>query len=188
MEGRRRSLACGPPFAGDHPMAFASTRTVLCLNCASWFRVPSAAMVLTCPCCYQRVRVEDIIIDSVQYHTKIETCGVLRITRKGALTCNAIKAAAGLIVEGEVSVQQAAAYRVVIGVKASWSGDCQAAAITVEPGASIRGGRFSIVPVASHPPQQAQAEPGEPHRPTAEPMPRIITRQVSVPAPRPLVG
>ncbi|MBX9735471.1 MAG: polymer-forming cytoskeletal protein [Phycisphaerales bacterium] len=131
-------------------MPSADTRTVLCVCCASWFRVPEAAMVLTCPCCYKRVRVEDITIDTVDHRHRLETCGVLRVRRRAVLNAGELRVGAAIIVEdgGRVQTRIASSFKLQLHARAQWAGDCEAAYLTIDPGAIVESGRFTITPPA----------------------------------------
>ncbi|MBA4029210.1 MAG: hypothetical protein C0475_08795 [Planctomyces sp.] len=103
-------------------------------------------MVLTCPRCYQRVRVEDVVVDQELYTPRIETCGRVVIRRRGRVVADTVRAAMGVEVLGKMEARSVAAPNVYIGPGAAWTGDCSAHRIVVETGANIFGGRFRIEP------------------------------------------
>ncbi len=123
-----------------------ANRTVRCVHCAGSFVVPGAAQVLTCPLCYKRVRVDDVVVTGSQIHGRVETCGSVVVRRGGKFNVEVLKAGMGLLVEGEVRTGQAAAPMVVMGPDAVWCGDLQTAKLDLHPQARIVGGKFKIRP------------------------------------------
>lgn len=119
-------------------------RTVRCVHCARPFTVAGTAEILTCPACYKRVRVDDVVVASSQIHGRIETCGAIIVRKTGRLTCEVMRAGMGILVEGRVQTSDAAAPIVVMSAGAIWSGSLQAARLDVQPGARVLGGRFRI--------------------------------------------
>lgn len=124
-------------------------RDVRCVKCGWDFQVPARASVLTCPGCYQRVRVEDIVINSAVIERSLETCGRLLIDRRGAVRAGRLAAGVCIEILGEVTATEVVAERLYIGPKGRLLGDCRAGAAIIEPGAVISGGRFSVGPVKS---------------------------------------
>lgn len=121
-------------------------RTVRCVHCAGPFVVPGAAQVLTCPLCYKRVRVDDVVVTGSQIHGRVETCGSVVIRRGGRFHVEVLKAGMGLLVEGEVRTGHAVAPMVVMGPEAVWRGDLQTAKLDLHPQSRIVAGRFRIRP------------------------------------------
>jgi len=105
-------------------------------------------MVLTCPCCYKRVCVQDITIDSDDNRHRLETCGVLRVSRRAVLIAGELRVGAGIIVEdtGSVQTRHASTFRLQLMGRAQWAGDCEAAYLSIDPGATVLSGRFTIAP------------------------------------------
>lgn len=149
-----------PP--GALSMTKPHTRVVRCLHCAAAFRVPDAASVLTCPTCYQRVRVDDVVVDGEMVLPRLETCGRIIVRRRGRLhTRLGVRASLGVEVLGELQAETISSCRVYIGPQATFRGDCRAGGITVETGATILGGRFQI--------DRSLLDPSETHTAAATP-------------------
>lgn len=135
---------------GEGGAAFAITtvmtgeRHVQCFHCLAVFPVAARASVLTCPSCYRRVRVEDIVVEREEVGSKFETCGRVIIRRKGRMVASTVVASLGVEVMGELEADAVVSSRIFIGSRARWRGHCQAGVIIVEPGATIRSGRFQI--------------------------------------------
>lgn len=123
-----------------------ANRTVRCVHCAGSFVVPGSAMVLTCPHCYKRVRVDDVVVTGSQIHGRVETCGSVVVRRGGKFNVEVLKAGMGLLVEGELRTGSAVAPMVVMGPEALWRGDLQTAKLDLHPQARILSGRFRIRP------------------------------------------
>lgn len=119
-------------------------RTVRCLHCASPFVVPSSASTLTCPVCYQRVRVDDVVITGRQNHHRIETCGVVVVKKFAHVHADILASGTGILVEGEVQARSARTPSLVLGPQAVWSGDVEAQSLSIDPASTIKGGRFQI--------------------------------------------
>ena len=100
--------------------------------------------VLTCPGCYQRVRVEDIVINADVVERALETCGRLLIDRRGRVRTGRLAAGLSIEIRGQVAAGEVVTDRLYVGARAVISGDCRAGALVIEPGAVIGGGRFSV--------------------------------------------
>ncbi|HYD01734.1 MAG TPA: polymer-forming cytoskeletal protein [Phycisphaerales bacterium] len=133
-------------FSPSKLFSLTADRTVRCVHCAGPFVVPGAAQVLTCPLCYKRVRVDDVIVTGSQIQGRVETCGSVVVRRGGRFQVEVLKAGMGLLVEGEVRTGQAAAPMVIMGPDAVWRGDLQTAKLDLHPQARIVAGRFRVRP------------------------------------------
>ena len=129
----------------------APSRTVCCLHCGAGFTVAAQAMVLTCPSCYKRVTVQDIVINTAQNMARVETCGRVVVRRGGKITAGVVLATVGVEVLGELYAGAVCAPVVHIGPRAVWRGDLSAARVIIEPGARVLSGRFRIQPVPARP-------------------------------------
>jgi cytoskeletal protein CcmA (bactofilin family) len=126
-----------------------SRRTVRCMHCSSPFVVPGSATTLTCPVCYKRVRVDDVILSGRENHHRLETCGVIVVKRGAKVTADTLASGTGILVEGEVRTRTSQAPSIVIGPEAAWHGDLHTHQLTIEPGGVILGGKFNVKPAAS---------------------------------------
>lgn len=143
------------------------TRSVRCYHCQSTISVAPKAVQLTCPACYKPIRVDDIVVEREQASGQVRTCGVVVVGQRGSLSASFIEANQGVHVLGRLSGRVVSGGPVVIGPKAVWDGDCQALSIVIQPGATIVGGRFSIVgptrgPGGGSPSRSAGRGPGRP--------------------------
>lgn len=122
----------------------ARTRPVTCYSCAATFDVPARALVLTCPHCYQRVKVDDVVVYDSFIGPQLRTCGSILVARKGVVQAGVIQSSKAIEVLGRLHGQVRCAGPVFIGPKAVWEGDVTATHIIVEPGATILGGLFRV--------------------------------------------
>jgi len=121
-------------------------RYVRCCFCHHPFCVSLAAIVLTCPACNQRARVDDIIIANTESQVKIETCGKVFIRRRGKLSVRQIRAGLGIEVLGALAADNVRCGRLYLGPGASWQGDCTTGSLNMDDSATVRSGKFTIDP------------------------------------------
>lgn len=138
----------GGPGGGGVEQAVPSQRTVQCIHCCRRFDVPRKAMILTCPACYKRVRVEDVVVSGEHHAPALETCGVIVVKADSLLVSPMVRAGMGLRVDGCLQGQRVEAGRVHLGSGARWAGDCRAGAMAIDPGATILSGSFHVGPFA----------------------------------------
>lgn len=131
-----------PPPPPPQPPA---ARSVECYHCLKTFDVPRRAVSLSCPHCYKRVTLDDLVVKDVCWSTKLQTCGRLIVHRKGSLVASVIEAREGVEILGHVEGTILSGGPVLIGPRARVKGDVTAPSIWVEPGATIEGGYFKIV-------------------------------------------
>ncbi len=136
-------------------------REVRCYHCGHRFEVSARAMTGSCPKCYGKLMLEDVVITNTQSYKRLQTCGKIIIQARGRVIADLVDAADGIEVTGKL---EAKAYRggpVSIGPKALWKGDCAAPSLTIEPGGKIERSWFVIPcdPYADAIPEAPQAEP-----------------------------
>lgn len=131
-------------------------RTVQCYHCQRDFDVPPRAMSISCPWCYRRVTLDDLVVKNTCWTSRVQTCGSLVVHRKGMLVSTRIEARAGMHILGGVEGSLLSGGPVFIGKFAHIKGDLTAPAIDIENGAVINGGRFTITSTRS-----AQTQPPE---------------------------
>lgn len=123
-----------------------STRGVLCVHCRVPMNVAQKAESATCPTCYKRQTVRDVVVDTDRSGGRVETTGILFIKRKGRVWAPGVRAGDAVEVLGELKADVVTHGHVVIGETARWRGDCTAKILIVEDGARIDGGFFRIDP------------------------------------------
>lgn len=122
-----------------------SPRTVQCYHCRQGFDVPSAAMSISCPWCYKRVTLDDLIVKDTCWTSKVQTCGRLIVERRGTLVASYIEARSGMTILGICEGKLVSGGAVTLGPKALVRGDLEAPSIDIADGATIEGGFFKIV-------------------------------------------
>ncbi|MBX3380511.1 MAG: polymer-forming cytoskeletal protein [Phycisphaeraceae bacterium] len=132
--------------AGAGTSGAGSTRGVLCVHCRVPMNVAQKAESATCPTCYKRQTVRDVVVDSDRSGGRVETTGILFIKRKGRVWAPGVRAGDAVEVLGELKADVVTHGHVVIGETARWRGDCTAKILIVEDGARIDGGFFCIDP------------------------------------------
>jgi hypothetical protein len=125
-------------------LSFYPERTVRCYHCQRDMQVAMKAITLSCPHCYKLVHVGDVVVEKDHQAASVRTCGVVVVGKKGRLHASQIEASQGIQVLGELAGDVVCHGPVVIGARAIWRGDCSAAKIVIEPGATILDGRFTI--------------------------------------------
>ncbi len=141
-------------------------RTIACYHCGHAFEIPARALSTSCPKCSKPLAVEDVVVKSVHFVRKVQTCGKIVVEAKGNLNAALIVAQLGVEVQGILEGNVTSAGPVHLGPKAKWKGDCKAPTLRVELGAQIAKGFFEIrpgerAPVAV-PSDPADAAPGGP--------------------------
>lgn len=122
----------------------ASARKVQCYHCRETFAVGARAMTMTCPKCFKRVQIQDVVIKNAHGVKKLQTCGKVVVEKKGRVIADLVEAHEGIEVRGILQAAVLSGGAVVLRAKAEWKGDCRAPSMLIEPGASIRGGFFQI--------------------------------------------
>lgn len=141
-----------------HPSP-APPRTSQCYHC--WRAVTAAALArtITCPHCYQRLQLDDVVIEADYSVSKVQTCGRLVIGPRARVTAKVVHASAGIELHGQLRAGEASsAGRVAMGPGAQWTGDCRAAELVVHRGAVIHSGLFTITP-SPEPPALSRPQP-----------------------------
>lgn len=119
-------------------------RKVQCYHCRVQFEISLRAMTVSCPKCFKKLLVEDVVVNTAQGVTKLQTCGKILIEKKGRVRGDLVEAHGGIEVRGVLEAKAVSGGPVVIRDKAKWRGDCRAPSLTVELGAQIIGGLFEI--------------------------------------------
>ncbi|MBX3388470.1 MAG: polymer-forming cytoskeletal protein [Phycisphaeraceae bacterium] len=139
-------------------IATGPTRAVQCIHCRVQMHVPQKAETATCPACYKRQTVRDVVVESDRTGGRVETTGILFIKRKGRVWAPGVRAGDAVEVLGELKADVVTHGHVVIGETARWRGDCKAKILIVEDGARIDGGFFCIDPLGELQDHEPEAE------------------------------
>lgn len=123
-----------------------SQRSVRCYRCQAPFVASARAIVLTCPHCYQRVHIEDVVVRGNHHANSVETCGKILVAPRGWLMAGVVIAAGGIEVLGRLHAKYVQSGPVFLAAGATWRGSLLAPSIVIEPGASVEDGLFDIGP------------------------------------------
>lgn len=123
-------------------------RTVQCYLCHRHFDVPARAMSLSCPWCYRRVTLDDVVIKDSVFAKSLRTCGRIVVLKRGILTASMIEGRTGVEVFGKVEGPIRCGTRLLIASTGSVRGDVQAPSLFIEPGGRLDSPRTFIAPGA----------------------------------------
>jgi DNA-directed RNA polymerase subunit RPC12/RpoP len=126
----------------------ATPRTIRCYLCGHTFEVAARTMTTSCPGCSKALKVEDVVVKTIEAVRKIQTCGRVVVQKSGRVFAQAVEAQEGVDVEGVLEANVVSGGPVRIGPKATWKGDCRAPSLRVELGGTIVGGYF-VIPAAA---------------------------------------
>jgi len=121
-----------------------SPRTVQCYHCGRQLEVGARAMTTSCPGCSQRLRIEDVIVKTLEQVRKIQTCGRVVVHAGARVFAQSVEAQEGVEVDGVMEASVISRGPVRIGSKATWKGDCRAPSVRIEAGSTILAGFFSV--------------------------------------------
>lgn len=134
----------------QHPwLPHLPTRPVRCYRCAEPFDVALKAISASCPHCYTRIDVSDVLIKSTHWGGRIETCGAVTIHRKARAQSTTITAGGPVHILGLFEGALTAGGLVFLGEHATIRGCLRAPAIHIQPGAIIDDARL-IIPGNAH--------------------------------------
>jgi cytoskeletal protein CcmA (bactofilin family) len=101
-------------------------------------------MTGSCPKCYGKLMIDDVIIKNTQSYKTLQTCGMLVIQARGRVIADLVTASDGVEVAGKLEAKEYRGGHVHIKQKALWKSDCRAPSVTIETGGVVSGGYFEI--------------------------------------------
>lgn len=119
-------------------------RTVQCYHCRQWFDVPARAMSISCPWCYKRVGLDDLVVKGACWTSKIQTCGRVVVRPRATLVAPLIEASQGVEVHGVIEGSIVSGAQLYVGPRARVKGQIRAPSIRVEPGGVLEGAFVQI--------------------------------------------
>ncbi len=130
-----------------------TTRDIRCYLCGHRLTVSMRAMSTTCPGCHKAIKIEDVIVKTYIPVVDLQTCGRIKITKRGRVAARRIQSGDGIecdgIMEGAVETDG----DVHFGPKSSWKGSSLLSrSIEIAAGAKLIG----IVTVPWHRPEPAK--------------------------------
>lgn len=121
------------------PPAASPERRITCVHCRGTFTIGCKALSATCPHCYKRLPLGDLIYSGQHSGPAVQTAGIVFVDKKGTLEAPTVEGGEAVEVLGTLRGNVTTHGHVVIGKKATWTGDCVAPVLVVEPGATIAG-------------------------------------------------
>ena len=122
-------------------MARATTkRPVRCYLCGQQMVVSQRTMSTTCSGCHKAIKVEDIVVKSYVPVIDLQTCGKIRIAKRGRISAKRIQCGDGIICDGAMQGTVESDGDVRLGPKASWKGkSLQSRSLAIADGATLLG-------------------------------------------------
>jgi len=119
---------------------------VICYHCSRTIKVSGMTRSTSCPGCFKRVIIEDLVVPTYHAVINVETCGKLIVPKGGrVIVQKRVIALSGIEMEGKLQCQEAITARhVLIGAKAEWKGDLRAGSLDIKQGAKIDTGHFVV--------------------------------------------
>lgn len=115
-------------------------RPIRCYLCGHRFEVSGQTMSTACPGCSSAIKVEDLVIKSYVPVNDLQTCGKIRITRRGRVAAKRIQCGDGIECEGAIEGSIETDGDVTLGPKASWKGKAlQSRSLFISDGATVDG-------------------------------------------------
>lgn len=97
-------------------------RLVRCYLCGHESDVSTKTMSTTCPGCNKAIKIEDVIIKSYLPVNEVQTCGKIKITKRGRVVAKLIQSGDGIECLGAMEGAVETDGPVSLGAKASWKG------------------------------------------------------------------
>jgi hypothetical protein len=97
-------------------------------------------MSTTCPRCHKAIKIEDLVVKSYIPVVDLQTCGTIRITKRGRVAAQRIQCGGGIVCEGAMEGSIETDGDVQMGPKAYWKGKTlQSRALEIAAGAKLVG-------------------------------------------------
>ena len=130
-----------------------TTRDIRCYLCGHRLTVSARAMSTTCPGCQKAIKIEDVIVKTYIPVVDLQTCGRIKITKRGRVAARRIQSGDGIECDGVMEGAVETDGDVHFGPKSSWKGSTLLSrSIEIAAGAKLVG----IVTVPWHRPEPAK--------------------------------
>ena len=100
----------------------AVTREIRCYLCGYRLVVSMRAMSTTCPGCNKAIKIEDVVVKTYIPVIDLQTCGRIKITKRGRVAARRIQSGDGITCDGVMEGAVETDGDVRLGPKASWKG------------------------------------------------------------------
>lgn len=116
------------------------TREVRCYLCGHRFDVSLRTMSTTCPGCNRPIKVEDVIVKTYLPVNDLQTCGKIKITKRGRVVARLIQSGGGIEVLGTLEGKVETDGDITFGPKSAWKGAClQSRRLLLTDGVTLDG-------------------------------------------------
>ncbi len=117
-----------------------SIRAIRCYLCGYRFTVSLRAMSTTCPGCNKAIKIEDLVVKTYVPVVDLQTCGRIKITKRGRIAARRIQCGDGITCDGTIEAAIETDGDVSFGPKSSWKGKTlQSRSIKIAAGATLLG-------------------------------------------------
>ncbi|MHC4318535.1 MAG: bactofilin family protein [Planctomycetota bacterium] len=97
-------------------------------------------MSTTCPGCHKAIKIEDLVVKSYIPVVDLQTCGTIKIAKRGRVAAQRIQCGGGIVCEGAMEGSIETDGEVHMGPKAYWKGKTlQSRALKIAAGAKLIG-------------------------------------------------
>lgn len=125
-------------------------REIRCYLCGHGLTVSSRAMSTTCPGCHKAIKIEDVVVKTYIPVVDLQTCGRIKITKRGRVCARRIQCGDGIDCDGAMEGNIETDGDVHFGPKSSWKGNALLSrSVKIAAGAKLVG----IVTVPWHRPE-----------------------------------
>ena len=115
-------------------------RIVRCYLCAHRWEVSARTMSTTCPACNKAIKVEDVLVKSYLPVNDLQTCGLIKVARRGRVAARNIQSGAGIDCQGSMEGAVETDGGIKLGPKSSWKGKTlQSRSLAIDLGAKLNG-------------------------------------------------
>ena len=97
-------------------------------------------MSTTCPGCNRAIKIEDVLVKSYVPVNELQTCGRIKITKRGRVAARQIQSGEGIECEGAIDANIETEGTMKLGPKAVWRGrTLQSQSLAIADGARLEG-------------------------------------------------
>ena len=115
-------------------------RDIRCYLCGYRLTVSMRAMSTSCPSCKKAIKIEDVIVKTYIPVIDLQTCGRIKITKRGRVAAKRIQSGDGITCDGVMEGAVETDGDVDFGPKASWKGSTLLSrSIRIAAGAKLIG-------------------------------------------------
>lgn len=101
-------------------------------------------MSLSCPWCYRRVTLDDVIVKGELFAKGVQTCGRIVVMRRGVLVASQIEGRMGIEVHGRIDGEIRSGTVMLISATGRVRGSAVCPSIVIEPGGVVEGALLRI--------------------------------------------